>query len=868
MAITVETRTDIIELIVGMVGAAPGATILSELADIVDAGTSLNDLAIALANNPAFKVLYPSFLTNTEFATNFLTELMGSEVDATTLSTSVDAMVADLNSGTHRGAAMYTAIKTLGDTAETDANFGAAAAALNNKTEVAVAYSVTTQQSAETLDALQAVVKDVTSSEATVTAALAEVNGEAAAGTTFNLTTGVDNITGSTKNDTINAFVDAAASATSTFTAADVIAGGSGTDVLSLTASGATANGLPAATITDVESYIIRDVGNTAGGSYNFAIVSGETSVTSKASTNAAGVTFTGLATGAAVTLQGDGTSTIANHTLGFQTASAPLTLTFDGGYRTGTVTRAQTGSTVLTINSTGAANTTGALDLDTATALKTVTFNATTDLTATLTADFAASTTFTIAGAASKVDLDAAALSANVKTIDASGLTAGGARIAVDQTDATVDTQFTGGTGSDMLNIGKVVYSSATLTADGGAGTDTLVVNDQAAITTATAKNISNFEVLSLTDDNDAALDTFNASTLTGITTITIAADSAGDGYAVTGLTSAQAANITFTGTQAVAPTLTLTGATQVGQLDTLGITIFDGLAAAAAYTMAGLTAAGVETINITSNEGFTLSSATGLGAMTNLNLKGAGTASVTTGALALNVNTLVTATETVTATFNAAAATGNPFGYTGNDKVDTVTDNAVGGNVITTGGGKDVITLTTKTSGTSGVVITGGAAADALTITGAEGNDADEVITLKFAAGDSITDTNAATGNATTGLSSSVTDTITGVDFATTAASGAGHRITFDTEVSATAVTFSSTAPTFGTTTVTNANDFYVYNTGAGGITFIYQDTDGDKIIESGEFGIQLTGAAATVTTAGEFAISGGNLVLTTVA
>ncbi|CAN0464136.1 unnamed protein product, partial [Scytosiphon promiscuus] len=287
-----------------------------------------------------------------------------------------------------------------------------------------------------------------TSSEATVTAALAVVNGAAADATTFNLTTVVDNITATTKDDIVNGFVDASAATTSTFTAADVIAGGSGMDVINLTASGTAANALPASSITDVESFSIRDVATVAG-AYNFALVSGETSVTSNASTNGAGVGFTNLATGTALTIKGDGTSTLANHTATMQSASSPMNITFDNGTKGAfTFTRAQTGATSLTINSTGAANTTGVLDFDTGTAIKTVTVNAAANLTATLAADFAANTAFTVSGAATLVDLDAATLSANVKTFDASGLTAGGARIAVDQTVAVLDTMFKGGAG------------------------------------------------------------------------------------------------------------------------------------------------------------------------------------------------------------------------------------------------------------------------------------------------------------------------------------------------------------------------------------------------------------------------------------
>ena len=80
MAITAETRTDIIEIVVGMFDAAPGASVLAELTASVDAGTSLRDLTVALANSTVFQAAYPNFLTNEEFATNFLTSILGGNV--------------------------------------------------------------------------------------------------------------------------------------------------------------------------------------------------------------------------------------------------------------------------------------------------------------------------------------------------------------------------------------------------------------------------------------------------------------------------------------------------------------------------------------------------------------------------------------------------------------------------------------------------------------------------------------------------------------------------------------------------------------------------------------------------------------------
>lgn len=178
----------------------------------------------------------------------------------------------------------------------------------------------------------------------------------------------------------------------------------------------------------------------------------------------------------------------------------------------------------------------------------------------------------------------------------------------------------------------------------------------------------------------------------------------------------------------------------------------------------MASPTLAGVETINFTGSKALTIGALTNATAVTAMNFSGAGNVSVTTGALALNVNTVldahaVTGTVTLDASgssangvaligSNTAASTllgntthmntltagdgGNTI--TGGSAVDTITVGN-GNNTIAGGGGADVIvagngnnTISGFSGGTVTVgngwnVITGGAGADAIT-TGTGGN------------------------------------------------------------------------------------------------------------------------------------------------
>jgi len=425
----------------------------------------------------------------------------------------------------------------------------------------------------------------------------------------------------------------------------------------------------------------------------------------------------------------------------------------------------------------------------------------------------------------------------------------------------ATVAATFTGGVGNDRISTST---SGQTGAVNAGSGTDTLILTATAHMDAAAEGAIyTGFDIF---HSNDAAaavaldMDLFTGSTITSIL-ITDAAN----GTAITDMSATQGAAVTVLA-GAGAMTLGIKNATTVGTANTLNITVSDGdtTTSEAIWGTGDLTLASVETVNITATDDVTWDTMANITGITSLVVTGAGDVSITTLVHVVTTNESINFSGLTTAsTFNFAGATTNALSFTGGSGIDTVTDSVVGGNVISTGAGRDVVTLTLKGAGTANS-ITLGAGGDSLVTTAAVGNQAWDVFTLVYAAGDSVSDSS----TATTGFLAEKMDAITGVDFNTVAAAATGQVITFDTVETATAVTFSATGITFGTTAVTNAYDFYVYNTAAGGITYAYQDTDGDRLIESGEWAVQLTGAAATASTTGEFAVTGGNLVLTTVA
>jgi hypothetical protein len=360
-------------------------------------------------------------------------------------------------------------------------------------------------------------------------------------GTTFTLTTGVDNVAGGVNNDTINAYINSSTPANSTFTAADVIDAGTGTDSLNLVVEGTAASpGLPAATTTGVEQFFIRDVNtNAAKSTYDFGSVVGETQVWANTSVTTNGtIAFTGLGTGTTVGLKGNNVLTnLDNVEFAMASVSDAVSIAIDGGVKntvapTITNTGVASAPTAATISSSGAANTVGAVTLAAAAgnSVKSLTVNAATDLTATLVAaDYAADATLTVTGAG-KANLGAGFDGA---TIDASG-NKGGLTIS---TTAGVTKALTGssaadtvtvvgalaasaavnlGAGDDKVLAGAGASIPATATIDGGEGKDSISAS---LINAGNAAKVVNFEELDITAATTLDVSLVSGSTITGLT-------------------------------------------------------------------------------------------------------------------------------------------------------------------------------------------------------------------------------------------------------------------------------------------------------------------------------------------------------------
>jgi len=717
MAISVVDRTNLVGLVVGMFGAAPGASVLSDLVASFEAGSTLKQIAANVAGTTEFVSLFPTFLTDGEFATKVVNQLVGTTVIQSEKDLAITELTSRLQSGQSRTDVFVDAIIAVDALASTNTNWGNAAVAFDNKVAVAVYYSVDKQLSGSSLAALQAVIASVDNTAASVTAANAVSDGTADVGESFTLTTAANVLTGSAGIDTFNAVIDQATPANSTISAADSIDGGAGADVLSVTGVGTTLDVLGGALVSNIETVNIRA---TTANTLDASQIAGLTAVNANLGTGTVGVT--NLATGASIGVIGNGTVVNGAVTFAYATAASAVTLNLAGGTKAGTTVTngaiAGTATTTATINSTGATNSIGALDLDgnTAADLASLTINATTGLTAVLVADdyVATGAALTVTGAG-KVNIGALG---TFKTVDASANT-GGLTMTLD----TVTTSFKGSTAADTITSAAIATTTTAGIIDGGTGTDTLVVAATTDVDTAAERAVyTGFEVLSNGASASIAADGF-----TGITSVVTSSD--GGGF--TKLSAAQAASIVVSTAQTGGVTYALT--TDTGTTDVLGLKM--GAAAAstsAATSIAGaLVVNGVETLNIAANAGAsatvganrtsTIASITA-DKLTKINLTGTAvdiTNAATTKATTIDASALTgdgTATGSKGLTLAGVLVAGSTV--TGSAFADTVTIGAIT-STYNTGAGNDTVKATQTIA--LGSTIDGGAGTDTLDITDA---------------------------------------------------------------------------------------------------------------------------------------------------
>jgi len=508
-------------------------------------------------------------------------------------------------------------------------------------------------------------------------------SGSGTTGTTYDLSTGLDNKVGTANNDTFNAPNAAGTAAGQTFTVADTIVGGNGTDTLNAVIGAA--NTYAASNVSGVE--IINGT-FTAAGTISLLGSSGVTNANGNGSTAAA--TFTNIAS----TSVGLGVyNTDQNHTFTFTTAAvagaADSTTLTVSNVTAGTVTIAN----VETVNvvSTGGANALTAL-----TAAAATTLNVSGDTTLNLGAANTVATTITSTNTAGLT------LTSDVAT--AVSITGGAGNDAITLTEtAAASNSVNGGAGNDTITFTANLDTGDTV--NGGDGTDTVVALSVDA--TATYTRISGIERIQVSDALAAGLTTANFQA--GIERVNLAAGTGGQ-------------TITF---EAGSKTLALAAAAgaaivagDTGSATTDTLSILNTSAGTDVYDGRALTLTGFETVTVNTDTTTTRVS-NDLGAI--------GITPDSGGAVTLNFvgnNTITTTGITIS---SATAGVVNASGLTGTAIFNDGGNAATGVTSITGSANGDTITgsatATTIDGGAGADSLTGGAAADV--ITGGTGND-----------------------------------------------------------------------------------------------------------------------------------------------
>lgn len=383
--------------------------------------------------------------------------------------------------------------------------------------------------------------------------------------------------------------------------------------------------------------------------------------------------------------------------------------------------------------------------------------------------AGFAANATINVSGAAATTAASTASvtlgtLGANVKTVNASGLTAGGVNATIGANAATI---FTGGSGTDVITVGAGQGAALTGAIAGGAGTDIIAFSTGADLVASLTPLVTGFETLRVSNGGAVGTtQTYDPTLIAGITAYQVAASTgavvlnnltANPSITVTGNvagTAGLALNLNNAGGANDQATLTL------NNLATTGANV-SGVSTTAVTLGGSVTAGQVETLNIVS-----AGRVTGTGTYNKVTLGASGAGPnyadankvVITGGTSLELTTGISAHSIIidasgatapVSIINTAAVTGT-VAITGTAAADSINSanqasiyGAAGGDAITLGAG--VQTLVYKAAADSTLDLTGVAGASGVggtvnvgkmdTVTGfVSGTDKIEVTAFAF--------------------------------------------------------------------------------------------------------------------------------------
>ena len=602
-----------------------------------------------------------------------------------------------------------TASRSIGDVvaslvvaATTTANAGTAQDTFNNK--VTVSNFAADTLSAHTTDAaFQAFLTGVTNVASTVTTATTAITAAvpvvAVVGETFVLTTSVDTMVGGANNDTFNAVQSAAA--TETYGIADTINGGLGTDTFNLISEeGAAVNG---AIVEGIEVLNYRAA--VAGGDIALATFTGLTTFNMNRWVGASDVTELDLSTGLVITKGAASLDTLITYLAGSVTGTTDAaTVTLKG---VTALADLQFAGNVETMNFIVNTQLASIADFDLAAGTTAVTIAA--DEAFSITNQFTSTGVATLTVTGDSLVTMGALNNATV-TVSSAAQTAGGLSATLGNSAVIA---VTGGAGADAFTTGAVLTTG---TVNGGAGQDTLTIAGSTHLTAALGLKYTNFEVMGVLSGVTVDMDH-----QTGITSLIVT--DAGAATVVNDMDAVQSGNITLRDMEG-ALTFAIKAASNVGQIDTVTITVDDGdinLSEDISTAVGIITMANIENLKVTAVDDAEITqSAAASASLTSVILDGAGQHFFITGNMASANFSLNAGTSTGANTLNAATFATNGLAITGGSGVDIITG-SVQSDIIVGGAGADII-MTTAVAANVGAAdaLTGGLGFDTFSLVG----------------------------------------------------------------------------------------------------------------------------------------------------
>lgn len=265
MPMTTAQQTDAYRFFAIAFSAAPGVEYMNQIASAYDSGATTKQIVNEFTKKSVFTSAYPLFLTNEQFASRLIDNVVGTSATTDAKTEAKADVVAALAKGSSRGDVIFQVFSNLAGLTG-DAKWGNVALKMANQVATSQYYTETLGRTSTDITTLQAVLAGVDHTTTVTTAALDARLNPPPAGQTFTLTTGIETITGSAGNDTINAVAASGTTgaAITTINSGDSIDGGAGTDTLNITATATNNTSLSGLTVTGVEIINITGANNLA----------------------------------------------------------------------------------------------------------------------------------------------------------------------------------------------------------------------------------------------------------------------------------------------------------------------------------------------------------------------------------------------------------------------------------------------------------------------------------------------------------------------------------------------------------------------------------------------------------------------------